>query len=833
MVKYTELQTTLLNKLKAGTANKDDKGNITKLLKKAVYQRDPELQELLPFIKKYYRTNGWTTDDLINKVETDRTHTLSDEQKGLLEEALHEKISYRADADKTPKATRTSSSSSSSGAKSQFDKFMEKEGYTDENEAREAYNKSLSSSSSSGPVPKRGIGPYPGTSGAGGGMSKSKKSKMSEEQYDQIYDDFVKRFGDMKMKDDEQKTSQKKKKQASLIDTSSQLYKENKAMIDGVMAGMSEKNRANGNWLPVLASLEFPQIQILQQLFKGTPLGFNEDDNANLDKLLDNDGSLSTEDFFKTFAKMLVNPDAMGRMIGGRLSQQADEASKAVGEFMRKVKGEKKEETKNDLQSTAEERVRERQDETKASNERQKAIEKAQGREEQEGSSMFGSIRPVVNGKTPEKAQKPTADTYLKKPNAEDYGYKEPTAMDDFGRFMRKLLPLGPQIDITTPEEYISYIKRYEPVKYTQYKSKLDEYERRLKKTSINSSDEIDTSIDKDVLQAFYDTMNKVMGQGRMNGVDSERIGLLYDNNRIIKDVINGKINMSYENYQKLTQRMMNTLPTELRTANSNLWDGYNDLLTDRYGSKFEGDSELLKPIKYTSTSSPEDDPHPTRTETYTDDDTRPDDKEPPKPDDREPPNYKPDEPPTPDESGISQKQIQPSNLNVAGQLRPRLQWGDSDKDLTPTKEQVNTMNTIADAMSLDEEGFGNGRNNSLFNVNNIVDNMRYTNTFAMPNPPAPKPRGLPIQFIEAQRPVFNTQYASCTDGFRYSRNPYLFGQYQKLEPNTLLTPFSSQIINSRVNDFPAEIDRRTGGLEQIVSPNFDFVMNSRFVKSR
>ena len=133
--------------------------------------------------------------------------------------------------------------------------------------------------------------------------------------------------------------------------------------------------------------------------------------------------------------------------------------------------------------------------------------------------------------------------------------------------------------------------------------------------------------------------------------------------------------------------------------------------------------------------------------------------------------------------------------------------------------------------MSLDEEGWGNGRNNSLFNVNNIVDNMRYTNCFSMPNPPKPHPRGLPRQFIEAQRPVFNTQYASCSDGFRYSRNPYLFGQYQQLEPNTLTTTFANQTINSRHNDFPAEIDKRTGGLEQYISPNFNFIQNQRFVK--
>jgi hypothetical protein len=127
--------------------------------------------------------------------------------------------------------------------------------------------------------------------------------------------------------------------------------------------------------------------------------------------------------------------------------------------------------------------------------------------------------------------------------------------------------------------------------------------------------------------------------------------------------------------------------------------------------------------------------------------------------------------------------------------------------------------------------GWGNGENNTLFNINNIDNEKRYSRTLPMPYPPKKEPKGLPYNFSQSQKPQFNSQLAPLGSfSSERMRNNLDFGQYQKFaERCNLSTTDMFRFIQSDPNSFPAQVDARTGGDRLQYNPNYNYVINERF----
>jgi hypothetical protein len=270
--------------------------------------------------------------------------------------------------------------------------------------------------------------------------------------------------------------------------------------------------------------------------------------------------------------------------------------------------------------------------------------------------------------------------------------------------------------------------------------------------------------------------------------------------------------------------------------------DNINEVIKTELTKQFEGDSDLMKELKFDTKPAIDEDVD-TKAEVDIDErpvepkpepDTTPKDTKPE--DDKNPP--KDDKPPTEDaassaiKSDITERSI--ATNKKAGDFRPRLSWGGNDV-LIATKEEVNLMNAIADSMSLDEVGWGNGAENTLFNINNIDNEKRYSRTFAMPPAPKPEPTTVPYNFYQSQRPNFTSQLPPISEiSSKLMRDNMEFGQYQQLaERCNLSSTNMSAFIASQPNQFPAQIDMKTGGDPLRFSPNFNYVVNHRFLIRR
>ena len=148
-----------------------------------------------------------------------------------------------------------------------------------------------------------------------------------------------------------------------LFNIGSQKYKDNKNLIDSVISSVDKKD---GSWLTTIASLEFPELQIIQSVMNMTPLGFTDADNINLQKIINNtEGEMSGSEYASVMGKLLVNPDAMGRLIQGRVSEGMGEAKQALIDWGNKIAGKKPGKTSE--QQSIEDIVAGRIDKTKTS----------------------------------------------------------------------------------------------------------------------------------------------------------------------------------------------------------------------------------------------------------------------------------------------------------------------------------------------------------------------------------------------------------------------------------------------------------------------------------
>jgi len=366
-----------------------------------------------------------------------------------------------------------------------------------------------------------------------------------------------------------------------------------------------------------------------------------------------------------------------------------------------------------------------------------------------------------------------------------------------------------------------------------------------MRKNKVSASNEsmFDNSIGKNTLTSITDLLTKATNQsGSLSKLTDEQISDIYDGVELLKDLAAGKRqDISYSTLNELTQSIFDELPPEIMKDYQDDLMRINQTIKTELKPKFEGDSDLFDEIKFdkfdpnrpsiipTDTNKPIEQDSKDELDSKTPDNKMPDNKT---PDNKMPDNKTTDEN-TPDETtndgSVKERTMTSSKV---GDLRPRLLWGGTDV-LIATKEETNLMNAISDAMSLDEVGWGNGKDNTLFNINNIDTQRRYTNCFKMPAPPKPDPLMSSRSFRDAQAIVWTSQLPPL-DNYKNMRDNADFGQYQRLSQRTGLTstsPFIEIMLNP--NEFPAQIDHYSGGEKMKTFGEFNYVINQRFTGRR
>ena len=617
---------------------------------------------------------------------------------------------------------------------------------------------------------------------------------------------------------------------SSIFNTGSKLYTQNKKMVDSV--GNSIMNN-DGSFFTTLASMSQPEIAILQQLTNITPLAYNDRDNQLLQSLIHkNKGQYAVNDatgdeYAKMYAKLLFNPDAIGKMVQGSISNSFED----LVDWGKKAVGIKAPDPNAESDKMIKDIVSGRINEGQAVKDRQKAIDIAKGKKVWDDNVDL-SLRP----KKPTK----TAADFLTPPDIKQYGYHERNAFEDVANFFQKLMG---QRDLDgNPADYMNLLKTKNPALYDKYQKELKDYEMRKAKVQLDANSSFQNAVGGKSLSYITSLLDNITREpGALADLTEEQIGDIYDGVNFLKSVSEGKKQgINYQTIQDLSQSIFDEMPLSIMEKYKPKLDNINEVIRSEFTKQFEGDSDLMSELNFNTSARVEpseetkaevdigEQPIETKPDMKTDEDTKPDDTK-PQPEEDKPPE---DATSTAIKADITERSIT-SNKKV-GDLRPRLEWGGTDK-LIATKEEVNLMNAISDSMSLDEVGWGNGSENTLFNINNIDNEKRYSRTFAMPPAPKEDPTTIPYNFYQTQRPQFTSQLPPISAiSSKLMRDNMEFGQYQQLaERCNLSSTNMNAFIKSQPNEFPAQIDERTGGNPLRFNRDFDYVVNQRFLIKR
>ena len=608
------------------------------------------------------------------------------------------------------------------------------------------------------------------------------------------------------------------------IDTNSQVYKDNKKEINEILKIFSNpKNINDGSWITKLADKEFPGVAVFQEVVKAVGLGFSEEDDADFLKMLSRDPddrkSISNERFLSLFFKMAVNPDKMGKAINVRLSQAGDD----IAAWWKKVKGERADLPPKD------EAVREKIDERKKANEksriRERGIDDWMGIDRtppptgQSGhaGSADGKIAPggrrgptdeevdntmVVPGTggeyDPNTLSYKEAYEILLPPDMSQYGYEDTTAAQDLGKWALDFITSDATSSIGNGDRktFLDKLKKEHPDKYAEYEERFAKYKKVVQKASQDRDEPIDYNISKDYVDASRllteDLIKKAIASGKIDRAGAEK---LYDGWDLMNGIADGTAKMTYADVEELQSRLLNALPREILTENSDMIQEFMTAHAEELSANWDGDSDLgnfdwLKDIL-----------NPPDEETNADG----------TPKEKKIPKWKP----TADQAEVK--------------YRYRGRWGDTDKVFEKMADDVEKRNLVIEVQRLRESV---DTTNKLVQSQLLTDRMRFDNTFRMPDAPPSTYYPLPDKFKRDHRAIFTPAVIqnSMRDFERNTRDEAYYGQYQGFSPAVMPTSARQDLLTNPLV-YPSNADLATGGeLPEVGKPTlFDLIKQTRF----
>lgn len=538
---------------------------------------------------------------------------------------------------------------------------------------------------------------------------------------------------------------------STLFKTGSKAYTDNKALIDGFKKNLTKEKLADGSWLTGLASLSYPEIQIMQDVINMTPLGLSSKDKSNLENLLSKDksknSSVSTSDGIKIILKSLINPDSIGTILKTRGDQITADGAEGLDKWWRKATGAapKKDENLGALEDIIGGRIKTENDKNK----RQQDLDLLKGKKTEvkpvipvkevdkgivglkpimDKGITGGKFKPVGDIDNQDKNQLSIADI-LKPPDVP--GMQETTAgQDAFGFLKGIFVPnFGLGDKRNTPEGALEWLKTNNPEIYSEYNKKKFDYDKTVKKAGMSINSEVDMMYHKEeVLRAREFTRDLLKKASDLKELTDQEIEDIYDISETLESVLKGDSKITYKDLDDLTLGVINMIPEGILQA-GNILGNFTDSQLKGLKPSFKGDSNLtnfdssLKQGKGRTVKITKD--------PYKD----PKDKD---------PNDKDGNPKDPKkeitETTLDKKESSKSDTDDTSwsDLRPRMKWGGTDEMFIRSEDNVNIGNLVAAARGIEEEGWTNGNadENILFKRTLKTDSMRYNpnGTNPMPN---------------------------------------------------------------------------------------------------
>jgi hypothetical protein len=652
---------------------------------------------------------------------------------------------------------------------------------------------------------------------------------------------------------------------SEFFDTSSNLYAKNKGLIDGVANAMTPENMESGAWLTDLASMGAPEIKIVSELMKFTPLGASAKDYVALENIKRGkpSGLSQSEEQMLAF-KSIVNPDLLGKGVERVVDKISTDVGDALSTTWGKITGHKLPDKKTEVEVESAEAIKARLDAQKKKTDKQTYIDGLMADPNAKvypampaGFGKTGGSSGAFNPKTGESAFKPvmTAEQYLTPPDAGSFGYSDPTVMDDIGRWFGKIFGLNNPYIAQAPankEEYIAQMKQFNPDLYARYEKEMDAYNWKLYKSTLSGSSTVDPSYqnNKTIIETIGATNNALIKKAKsLKQLTQEQAEESYDINESLKSIMKGESSMTYDDILKINTHLINSFGKDVvKLALPDIQPMY-DTIDSLLSEAFPGDSKIDVTADTTYKAETETQEKPKIGDKLGDDTQDTQDTKPTEPD-------KPESKDTGKNSLVKEERIEVGQYDKFPRLRGRLHWGGTDELLIRKPEEVKNADIFSELMSVNPAGWYNGAGNKLYLSNEKTDDMRYGSTLPLsynPKEYAPNPKYFNTRpssanmrkqfsyhnestddsFNEYTRPIMTSQYPPM-DGFKFARDQYDIGQFQKPTPKEFQDVYPINWQYEYHNYFPNVINAETGGLPQVVrtgNPQNEYIIQQRFTR--
>lgn len=622
------------------------------------------------------------------------------------------------------------------------------------------------------------------------------------------------------------------------IKKGSKFYQDNKKTIDKISGILNKKNIADGSYLTKIASLAYPEIEIWQQAVSTIGLGFTKEDQEKF-KLLtgtpEERNQLSTEDQLWLTFKTLINPDQIGVMV----NMTAQTVSEEFKDLFYKYKT-GKERLKPDQEELKEKIDRRREDIYRERN-KEMDLDRWFGKKDKEPTEPINPFKPIHGGSDkisgggavydPDIADDAMfidpdnwnyIDSYdlMFPPELEGFDDKSfqlseairtglmPRTFDIKGKGPKSFKDIITGLFIggkrkPTREEFLDELKKQSPEAYEAYQQAYSDYQNKINKAKLEPTSKVDVETSKSYIenskQLSKDLLQKAIEKG---DISREQASAIYDSWSMYDRVLNGDIEVTYQEMENLQNKLIDTIPKDVLRENSDMVNKFMEDNIDYLQSGWEGDSDLGN-FDWLADKLAEGQGGET--------------------DGFDPKTGKPKE-----------KKIQPK---PKPQAEPKYRyrgttWGNEDEIFKRTDEEIDRRNLIIEIQRLREEL---DSTNKLIQSRIKTEQMRFDRTFNMPPPPDSTIKPLPNKFVQNHRAIF--QPAVIQNSIRpfqqNSRDEAYYGQYQAWQPTVQESTSRRELLTNQLI-FPSVTDMATGGEQKEIAPpsQFNWIENQRFTNA-
>ena len=589
------------------------------------------------------------------------------------------------------------------------------------------------------------------------------------------------------------------------INSGTDFYKENKQTINKVLAALQQKNFDDGSYLTKLAALEYPEIEIFQQIVKGVGLGFDNNDKQLYENMLSPSkklrDSVSEADRVRLTFKSIINPDQIGVLLkkgGEGLIQGAKDWWETLTTGKQVLSYDEKE-----LQK----RIDDRREKIDKNKNKTKAIDQWYGLDEKKSKPPAG-LKPigggtgggvVINPDLPTvNVDDSTISSYdiLLPPNFKDY--KNTSAGRNLADIMANVSTFGLVNLITkimNPDKSIDFIKfkKFDPEGYKKYTEAMSEYNSKINKAGLEKDTAVDYKISKDYVDntanITEELIKKAVASGKIDRPQAEIMYDLWDN---FNDVKSGDLQISYDSMQQLQRKLFEVIPRDVLAQNKSMIDDYVNKNKEYISANWEGDSDLGNFDWIDQIFNPE-----------------------------------------VEDAKIKEKRLGPKKQErmIEPKYRYRGKWGGTDEIFERDIEEIEKRNLVIEVQRLREDL---DTTNRLIQAQIMTDRRRFDNCFAPPAGEPVKYKALPDKFKREHRAIFQpTVIQNSIRPFeKNTRNEASFQQYKEWTPKEMQNTARIEMMSNPLI-YPSNVDMATGGEKLYVAPakDFNYILNQRFVK--